>query len=101
MRLATDKAVSIGVVVTELVTNAYKYAYPPEEPGEIRVALRRKDDRLELAVEDDGVGWTGEGPIKGTGVGSRVMTAMARSLRGTLSYEPQARGTRAVLHFAA
>lgn len=99
VRLATDKAVSIGVVVTELVTNAYKYAYPPEEPGEIRVALRRAEDRLELAVEDDGVGWTGEGRPRGTGLGSRIVKAMATNLRTALVYSPAVRGTRALLSF--
>jgi len=99
VRLATDKAVSVGVVVTELVTNAYKYAYPPEEPGEIRVALRRSADRLELAVEDDGVGWTGEGKPRGTGLGSRIVRAMATNLRSALVYTPAPRGTRAFLSF--
>ncbi len=99
VRLATDKAVSVGVVVTELVTNAYKYAYPPEEPGEIRVALRRIADRLELAVEDDGVGWTGEGKPRGTGLGSRIVKAMATNLRSAMVYAPAARGTRACLSF--
>ena len=99
VRLATDKAVSVGVVVTELVTNAYKYAYPAEEPGEIRVALRRSADRLELAVEDDGVGWTGEGKPRGTGLGSRIVKAMATNLRSALVYSPAERGTRALLSF--
>lgn len=97
----TDKAVSVGIIVTELVSNACKYAYPPSENGPVRILLERIEAGLRLVVEDDGVGWTGDGPIKGTGVGSRVIKAMARSLRGTLAYELQPRGTRAVLHFAA
>ena len=102
VRLATDKAVSLGVVVTELVTNAYKYAYPPETRGEIRVAVGRQDaGALTLTVEDDGVGWTGEGQPRGTGLGSRIVRAMATNLRSALVYGTGAGGTRATLSFQA
>ncbi|WP_019905061.1 response regulator [Methylobacterium sp. 77] len=100
IRLATDKAVSVGVVVTELVTNAYKYAYPPEVVGEIRVALGRDgSDGLTLTVEDDGIGWTGEGQPRGTGLGSRIVRAMATNLRSVLVYRPNGPGTSATLLF--
>jgi two-component sensor histidine kinase len=96
VRVPTDKAVSIGVIVTELVTNAYKYAYPPGSRGEIRVLLRRSPDGpLAIAVEDDGIGWRGIGPAQGTGLGTRVVTAMAGTLQTTVDYEPVAKGTRA------
>ena len=102
VRLPTDKAVSVGVMVTELVTNAYKYAYPPETRGEIRVALRRSDlNMLELSVEDDGVGWTGVGEPSGTGLGSRIVRAMATNLRTALVYATERQGTRASLSFQA
>ncbi|MCP1557288.1 UNVERIFIED_ORG: two-component sensor histidine kinase [Methylobacterium sp. SuP10 SLI 274] len=102
IRLATDKAVSLGVVVTELVTNAYKYAYPAETQGEIRVqVMRESPDTPSLAVEDDGIGWTGEGEAKGTGLGSRIIRAMASNLRSVLTYVPGSSGTRAVLSFQA
>ena len=64
--------------------------------------LRRSGDgRLTIAVEDDGVGWTGAGPIRGTGLGTKVVTAMASQLQTAMAYEPVAKGTRAVLSLRA
>jgi two-component sensor histidine kinase len=83
----TDKAVSIGVMITELVTNAFKYAYPGETVGEIRVQfLRLASNRVKMSVEDDGIGWSGQGVPKGTGLGSRIVTATAKSLGSSLNY---------------
>lgn len=101
LQIATDKAVSVGVVVSELVTNAYKYAYPAGVAGDIRVRLRRRDaGHLVLAVEDDGVGWAGFGDVQGTGLGRRIIGAMAASLRSSLDYDRSHRGTRVVIDFA-
>ena len=47
---------------------------------------RDAGDNVLLAVEDDGIGWTGEGEIRGTGLGSRIVRAMATNLRSALSY---------------
>jgi two-component sensor histidine kinase len=103
VRLQTDKAVSLGVVVTELVTNALKYAYPPGASGEVRIALRRQENGsgLTLVVEDDGRGMNhGEGP-HGTGLGQKVVAAMARSLDSRVEFDPAHRGVRALLSFGA
>ncbi len=98
--IGTDRAVSLGVVVTELVTNAFKYAYPPGAEGEVRVKLTRVDaEQVTLVVEDDGVGWTGQGEIKGSGLGSKIINAMAATLRAPVRYDPDAAGTRVSLTF--
>jgi two-component sensor histidine kinase len=102
IQLNPDKAVSLGVVVAELVTNAFKYAYPDGREGEVRVALAAEPaDRIRLTVEDDGQGF-GEAPvIRGTGLGQRVIAAMARSLNSELRYDLNHAGARAVLAFQA
>jgi two-component sensor histidine kinase len=84
--MATEKVASIGVIVTELVTNALKYAYADREPGEVRVRMSRQDDKVHLVVEDDGIGWTGTERVQGTGLGSRIVKAMAVSLGANVAY---------------
>ncbi|RYF93357.1 MAG: response regulator [Caulobacteraceae bacterium] len=95
-RLQTDKAVSLGVIVNELVSNACKYAYPADGPGEVRIRLSREDAALVLRVEDDGPGFDPAAKATGTGVGGRIISAMAASLKSRLTYEPGS-GARAVL----
>jgi two-component sensor histidine kinase len=101
MLVPTDKAVSIGIIVTELVTNACKYAYDPDEAGVVRVQLSSEDGHtLRLVVEDDGCGMQGGETTQGTGIGTRLIQAMASSLKAGMSYEDAAPGVRAVLHIA-
>lgn len=98
----TDKAVSLGVMVGELVTNAFKYAYEAGQAGSIRVLAERLDDgRVQVAVEDDGIGWNGAGPVQGTGLGTKVLKAMARNLDADLAYGNKEAGTRVEITFLA
>lgn len=100
--LPTDKAVTLGVMVGELVTNAFKYAYPAETNGEIRVrSYRVNDGRLRVCVDDDGIGWDGTGPAQGTGIGSKVLRAMARNLDAEISYSHLKPGTSVCIEFPA
>ncbi|MFC7379127.1 sensor histidine kinase [Brevundimonas sp. GCM10030266] len=99
LRVSTDQAVSLGVVVTELVTNAVKYAYAPGQGGEIRVILRTgADGRALLTVEDDGPGM-GDGKPKGTGLGGKIISAMASGLRSAVEFDQAHKGVRARLAF--
>ena len=98
IHMTTDRAVSLGVIVNELVSNACKYAYDAGVPGEVRVALSREGEAgFRLVVEDDGVGMAPEATPRGTGIGTRVIHAMARSLHAELAYDARHRGVRAVL----
>jgi two-component sensor histidine kinase len=98
IRLATDRAVSLGVIVNELVSNACKYAYPSGKPGEIRIALARDGAHdFILRVEDDGGGLPASMSPTGTGIGTKLIGAMAASLGSRLIYDPAHAGVRATL----
>jgi two-component sensor histidine kinase len=100
LSVSTDQAVSIGVIVTELVTNAVKYAYRPGQGGEIRVLLEpdARHRRAVLTVEDDGPG-LGGGQPRGTGLGGKIIAAMASGLHAAVEYDPSHPGVRARLAF--
>ena len=96
VKLNTDASIKVGVVVTELVTNAYKYAYPDSRGG-IRVKMRHAPkSRIEIVVEDDGVG-RGSGAPRGTGLGTRIVSSLAASLGSEVQYLNRKPGTSASL----
>ena len=101
IRLKTDKAVSVGVIVNELISNACKYAYPDRKAGEIRIELKQDGDaHFLLQIEDDGCGMPGDGGAKGTGLGGKLVRAMAASLHSAVQYDPTHAGVRATLRAA-
>lgn len=100
VNLATDKVITLGLIVSELVTNAFKYAYGDGVEGEVRVIIDHTDGQLSVIVEDDGAGFDDASPAKGTGLGTKILTAMAASLKSELGYDRQHCGTRATLVFS-
>jgi two-component sensor histidine kinase len=96
-----DKAVAVGVVVTELVLNAMKYAYP-EGSGPIRVGLKTDGaGRVNLSVEDDGVGRDPNPapPKSPKGLGQMIVKAMATKLEAEWGQDPDHAGMRVTLAF--
>lgn len=91
-----DRAVSIGLLINELVTNAAKHAFTGRETGAVNVYFRRNGAGWRLSVEDDGVGIKAAGALKPTqsGLGQRLVDAFVRQANGTLSTESNENGTR-------
>lgn len=98
VRLRTDRAVSVGIIVTELVSNACKYAYPGGAAGEVRVSLKAAEGgAFELNVQDDGPGLSAGDAPKGTGLGARLIAAMANSLQSEVVFEEAGSGVSVTL----
>ncbi|MBR0553194.1 sensor histidine kinase [Stakelama marina] len=100
--MSRDEAVSIGLLVNELVTNAAKHAFAGRERGEIRVAFRTIDGGYVLEVADDGVGLPKEmpQPTSDGGLGQRLIDAFARQAGGTLATDSGPNGTTVTLTVA-
>jgi len=93
--LDCSRAVSMGLIVNELVTNALKYAFPEGREGTIKVAFRRSGEEFQLEVADDGVGIPNESV---PGLGHTLMQLLSRQLGGRLE-RAECAGTRHLLRF--
>lgn len=98
-----DRAVSIGLLINELVTNAAKHAFTGRENGNVNVMFRRSDTGWRLTVEDNGIGMDAARANASPqgGLGSRLVEAFARQANATLNTETSAAGTRVTADFAA
>jgi two-component sensor histidine kinase len=84
--------VSLGLILTELVINANKYAYGGA-PGPLQITLAEYRNQFRLTVSDQGVG-----RITGRrGFGSRMMDALVTQLSGDLQFKDGKPGTRVIL----
>jgi two-component sensor histidine kinase len=99
--VAAEAATSIGIIVSELVTNACKYAYAPGTAGEVAILLRGTvAGGYLLEVSDRGRGRDPHARPDGTGLGGRLIEMMAARVGGKCAWADERPGTRFSLHVA-
>jgi two-component sensor histidine kinase len=117
--LDPKKAVSVGIILNELLTNALKYAFVGRSRGRILISLTKRAQKAELVVQDDGVGLPAAidratpqsapqpaphdppqapQPASGSGFGLTLVSMLAEQLGGSLVMESGA-GTTSTLTF--
>ena len=85
IKLRSDTASGIGLLVAELVTNSFKYAYPAGQRGNVNVDFRRLADGWRLEVSDQGNGLPEGFDIdQSPGFGMQVVKAFVRRLGATI-----------------
>jgi len=91
--MVSADAVSIGLIVTELVINALKYAFPAQDkPATVTVRYEVNGTDWKLTVSDNGIGKTGEGkPLKG-GLGTSLVSALAHQLEAQVVMDSTSEG---------
>jgi two-component system, sensor histidine kinase PdtaS len=86
---------SLGLIVTELVINALKHAFPlPHQTGEIEVDYHSQGEGFELSVTDNGVGIAASGAPTAAGLGTGIVDALAKHLGATVEISDAEPGTR-------
>ena len=84
--LDLDRAIHVGLIVNELVTNSTKHAFPKGQPGEVTVALRTMGDHVQLQVRDAGRGLPANLDLEQVkSVGLRTVRILARRLEAQVT----------------
>lgn len=97
-----QQAVPLALAVSEIITNAVKYAFRDRAGGRVEVTLRQGPEGARIEVADDGVGLPeGFDPARSGGLGMKIVTALVRQVRGELELAGDAPGARFVIRLPA
>jgi two-component sensor histidine kinase len=91
--VSADSSVSLGLIVTELVINALKHAFPADRIGKIVVDYRSHESGWVLSVTDNGVGMPAKGASMEAGLGTSIVEALAGKLRARVTIDGANPGT--------
>lgn len=93
-----ETSVSLGLIVTELVINALKHAFPGRtQAGAIRVDYQAQGTAWTLSVSDDGIGIPVGDAAPAAGLGSSIVAALAKQLDAIVTIEAANPGTRVII----
>jgi len=99
LRVPTDRAIPLALVTNELVTNAFKYAYPDKRPGTISVSVTQPTEaEIAVCVSDEGVGLPAGFSIENaTSLGMVLISNLLSQLDGTIAIQNRPRGASFVV----
>ncbi|MBM9589918.1 sensor histidine kinase [Leptospira sp. 201903075] len=97
LEMDLDRAIPMGLILNELVSNSFRHAFMNRNYGKIEVNLGKMDEQFVLMVKDDGLG-IGSDFLEGKGIGLTLVKNLVKQLRGTLVTE-ETNGTRFEIRF--
>jgi len=99
--LPAKKAISVGIIINELLTNAFKYAFKGRENGLVSINLEKKGNTATLTVHDNGIGIDEKiQSNRSSGLGMMLVKMLTEQLNGTCSIRND-NGTKSVIRFEA
>jgi two-component sensor histidine kinase len=93
-------AIPIGLILTELITNAIEHAFPAGKGGTLMLTLHRTSSGARLELVDDGIGLpVGFNPVGTAGLGLYLVRVLSAQIEGGFRIEGESTGTRCILEF--
>lgn len=83
-----DTAVPLGIIVNELVSNAYKYAFHETEKGSIKISIEQEEtNHYRMTIKDNGIGLPDDfDPMKTKSLGLKLVKILSKQMRGTFAF---------------
>lgn len=95
----SNKAISVGMIINECMTNVYKYAFKDRDSGSVLISIKKTKKKLTLTVHDNGIGIDEKLNVtKSPGFGLTIVKMLVDQLNGTLSIKNK-NGTKSVIQF--
>jgi two-component sensor histidine kinase len=89
-----DTAIPLGLILNELITNSYKYAFKGRQSGEINIVFHQTGNQLYLSVKDNGIGLPIDFDVQKTRtLGMNLVRGLVRQLNGTLHFASNTEGS--------
>jgi two-component sensor histidine kinase len=94
IELDAERAIPLGLIVSELVTNAFRHAYPDGKRGMVRLRAITTGESVEITIADDGVGMAEADSVKDGSLGVTIVNSLVRQIGAELSVRSgQGQGT--------
>jgi len=99
LELNLETAILCGLIINELITNSLKYAFPNTEIGEVHVSLNWVDNKYELIISDNGIGFPKDIDFKNTNsLGLQLVNNIIFQLEGEIKLDKSV-GTKFTINF--
>lgn len=99
--LNIETSIPLGLLISELVSNSMKYAFPGEKTGEITITLKWRNNYFQLVISDNGIGLPEDIDFRSvkSSLGLRLVNSLVNQLDGTIELDEDHPGTRYTIEF--
>lgn len=94
VQLGVEHSVPLALIIVEMTMNSAKYAFPDRRQGTVGVATEATDGFLIVEVSDDGVGLDPDASPKGSGLGTKIVSALTMQLKAHSGYVLSDKGAK-------